>query len=213
MALYGGSFDPVHNAHVAVAREVLAKLKPRTLHLIPCLIPPHKQGLHASKEQRLAMLNMAFADMQQVFIDPRELGREQISYSVTTLQEYRDSCGETTSICFVMGVDSWNRFDSWHRWQDILALANLVVVSRPGANADHAVMSKVLRHYFVANEIRAAELCKHSAGKIVMLTGLADSTSSSAIRERCREGQSVAGMVPAAVADYIEKEGLYTSSR
>lgn len=210
--LYGGSFDPVHRAHIATVKAALNQLAPRELRVIPCHIPPHKSPTHASAEQRLAMLNIAFAGLDNVIIDTRELQRQEISYTYHTLVTLRQELTPDTSLCFILGWDSWRNFSTWHRWQDILTLVNLILVRRPGAYATATPAGElVLARYFDQHQVDIAALPASPAGKIAIMDTPEQDIASCDIRQRLSQGLSVNGLVTPEVTRYIAQHKLYTS--
>lgn len=213
VAVYGGSFDPVHKAHVAIVEQVLAVLQPQQLLVLPCRIPPHKAPLSAAAEQRLAMLALAMQTFPTVRIDTRELRSEQVSYSVTTLGHLRSELGEEVSLVFVMGLDSWVNFSSWFKWQEILQLSNLLVIHRPTNETRPAGSAPeddpALRHYRQQHEVAPQQLCRHRAGKVAFLNSLAMPIASSRIRQALAQGIACDAALPEAVNTYIIQHHLY----
>lgn len=209
LALYGGSFDPVHNAHLGVVRSVIDILKPQEFRVLPCHLPPHKEALQASQIDRVNMLQVAMEDLPNVVIDPRELQRETLSYTYDTVVEIRREKGLESCLCFVIGWDSWITFTTWYRWQDILKYTNLVVVRRPGISIgvkpDHA---KLLA-YCSGNEVNADVVAQYASGKIVMLETDELDLASSGIRLRVAENKQIDDAVPKQVARYIKNKHLY----
>ena len=215
VCLYGGSFDPVHNAHLHILRYVNETLKPRTLCVIPCHQPPHKAGLYASNDDRLAMLRLALDELPKAIIDERELQRDTLSYTYDTVCEYRREHGGKVSLCFIIGGDSWLDFTSWHRWQEILAYVNLLVLKRPnsvqkeGLEASH----RELNAYFNEHKIAAADLQYFPCGKVAMLENAELDIASKKIRELLRTGSSeFNSYLPRSVVQYINSRGLYRSN-
>lgn len=135
VALFGGSFDPVHRGHEAIVGALCQQLSPQRVLVVPCHVPPHKSGLYASPEHRMAMLEAAFKTNALVDVSDREIQQDSTSYTINTLEDIRKTLGEQVSVCFVMGMDSWQNFRTWCRWQDILSHAHLILVSRPGVDS------------------------------------------------------------------------------
>ena len=132
VAFMGGTFDPVHNGHLRTALEIRQLLALDEIRLIPCHVPVHRALPGCSSEQRLEMLSLAVEDEPGLVVDDRELRSEQASYSINTLESLRRELGPNASLFMVMGMDSFLTLSSWHRWQEFLQLAHLVVVQRPG---------------------------------------------------------------------------------
>ncbi|MEO7251636.1 MAG: nicotinate (nicotinamide) nucleotide adenylyltransferase, partial [Arenimonas sp.] len=127
--LYGGTFDPVHEGHLAIARAAAAALG-HPVSLMPAADPPHRSRPGASAEQRATMLELAIADDARLRVDRRELHRPGPSFTVDTLKEVRaqqpDDC-----IIWLMGIDSLAQLDSWHQWQRIFDFAHVLGAERP----------------------------------------------------------------------------------
>lgn len=204
-ALYGGAFDPVHEGHLAVARAVRDRLAARVA-LLPTGDPPHRGPARASAAQRLAMLRLALAQEPGLQVDTRELERPGPSYSVDTLREWRAEIGPEAALALVVGADAFAGLPGWHCWQRLFELAHIVVASRPEPPPLPALMQAQLaaRRCHDPQALHAAP-----AGCILRLQLAPLTQSSSAVRARVQAGQSLHGWVPAAVADYIARQGLY----
>lgn len=141
VVVLGGSFDPVHLGHVALARRFVDLLQPQELRIIPTGNPWQKNGLTANAAQRCAMLELAFADQVNcpVVIDRQEIlaaERQQTNYTIDTLRHLRAEYGDTTSIVFLIGADQLQNLSSWHQWQYLFDLAHICAASRPGFQLD-----------------------------------------------------------------------------
>lgn len=130
LALFGGTFDPVHLGHLSVAWEA-SELLDAEVRLLPASVPPHRAQPRASAEQRVALLTAALRGQQRLGLDTRELDRQGPSYSVDTLAEVRAEQGARPLILLV-GVDAFLGFPQWHRWRELFALAHVAVLHRPG---------------------------------------------------------------------------------
>ncbi len=130
LVLFGGTFDPVHRAHISAARSVSRVLGEAPVHLLPNSVPPHRPQPLANGEQRLAMLKLACKGHPQLIPDDWELKQSGPSYSLLTLQHYRKQIGERPLV-FMIGADSFANLHHWHHWQDYAALCHLAVVPRP----------------------------------------------------------------------------------
>ena len=133
--LYGGSFDPVHNGHLAIARAARDALRAE-VSLLPAGDPPHKADTHANAEQRAMLLDLAVAGEAGLRVDRRELRRAGPSYTVETLLELRAELGPQVPLAWLIGADSLLQLHTWHRWRELFALAHLVVVQRPETSLD-----------------------------------------------------------------------------
>lgn len=210
VAVFGGSFDPVHKAHVAIVEQVQATLTPRQFIVVPCHIPPHKASLSASAEHRLAMLALAFNDVSGVQIDRRELTSKDVSYSVNTLDVLRREVGEHVSLVFIMGLDSWLNFSAWFKWREILRLSNLLVIHRPGqSNRPLSGVDTVLWEYQQHNEVSVPQLCQYRAGKVAFLNTLAMPVAATRIRKAIADGSAFDMWLPSEVYQHIIEHQLY----
>lgn len=213
---YGGSFDPVHNGHLAIARAVHEALGAEVV-LVPAHDPPHKPATAASAEQRARMLDLAIKGEPGLAVDRRELLRAGPSYTVDTLRELRADLGAAAAIAWLVGADSLRQLHSWHRWKRLFDLAHLVIVERPDAALDAAALRRDAPE--VLDEI-TPRLCAPSAlaarpsgGCCVLPLAQLRPESSSALRLRIAAGDARwRDWVPPAVAGYISTQGLYDVS-
>lgn len=208
IALLGGSFDPVHNAHVALAGHAVKLLGPDELRIIPAGNPWQKGGLAASAKDRVAMLRLAFAAQPlPVVIDERELHSDASSYTVDTLRALRAELGPEASIVFAIGADQLQKLDTWHRWQDLFGLAHILAVSRPGFAIDalpQPVARELQRRSASAMQLRASP-----CGLMLLALNLAIDVSATGIRESLARGERPRQELPSPVLDYIEQHHLY----
>jgi nicotinate-nucleotide adenylyltransferase len=204
LVLFGGTFDPVHLAHIACAKAVSALLH-SPVHLLPNAEPPHRDQPFSSSAQRLAMLSLACEGDKMLVIDDWELRQTGPSYSVDTLRHFRrvDADAATRPLILLIGADSFASLHRWHQWQAFAALCHLIVAPRPGAPR---AAEEVLAAFVEADDIET--LLKQPAGRRFMLNEPTLGISSSAIRHDLREkGQSSA--INGKVFDYIQRQGLY----
>ena len=207
---YGGTFDPVHRGHVAVARAVRDVLD-ATVHLLPAADPPHKDATHADAVHRRRMLEMAVAGERGLRVDARELDREGPSYSVDTLTAVRAEIGAQAPLVWVVGADSLMQLHRWHRWQALFDVAHLLAVGRPGHALDPAASSDAQAARWLAGRaLPLARLLERPAGGLALLPLQPPRTeSSTAIRAAIADGRAWEVDVPASVAAYIRRHRLY----
>lgn len=209
---YGGSFDPVHNGHLAAACAARDQLDAEVF-LLPAGDPPHKAGTHAGADVRAHLLELAVAGMPGLRVDRRELQRPGPSYTVETLQQLRTEQGPQAPLAWLVGADSLRQLASWHRWRDLFALAHLVVVARPDAPLDDAALAAAAPdvHAAVAPRWRPSAALAGSPAGAVCLLPLARlrPESSTELRHRIAAGLPWQDWVPAPVAAEIQRLQLY----
>lgn len=207
IALLGGTFDPVHHGHLRSAVELRQQLVLDEVHLVPCHQTPHREQPGRSSEQRLQMLQLAVQDEPGLKVDDRELYFDQRSYTVLTLQSLRQERGADAAICWVMGVDAFAHFTRWHRWQEILQLANLIVMTRPGFELDPVSEEAAL---WQARQCAPEQLPESPAGRIIPVHLPSQlEISATYIRQQLAAGASVRYLMPDTVLDYIRQHRLY----
>ncbi|MEF9978170.1 MAG: nicotinate-nucleotide adenylyltransferase [Thermomonas sp.] len=212
LVCYGGTFDPVHNGHLAVARAARDGLD-ADVALLPARDPPHKADTRADATQRADMLELAIADAPGLVVDRRELRRAGPSYSVDTLGELRAELGADAPIAWLIGADSLRQLHTWHRWRELFERAHVVVVQRPGADIDMAALRAVSPEVAGVVEQRgrppeALAERAHGGFAVLPLPGLRPE-SSTELRRRIAADDAWMPWVPPAVAAYIVRHGLY----
>ncbi|WP_373080938.1 nicotinate-nucleotide adenylyltransferase [Zhongshania sp.] len=208
LAIFGGTFDPIHHGHLRSAIEIKEALGVDELALLPSHRPPLRGLPGANSAQRLAMVNAAVAGEPGLAVDGRELLREAPSYTVDTLRALRAERGADMSITVVMGSDAVNQLQRWRDWPSLFDLANVLVLHR----AAHPLAMDAQVASFVADRRLGSALAlkAHSAGGFYD-TGLIQlPISATDIRQRLASGRSIRYLVPDVVADYIAEHGLYT---
>ena len=194
----------MHFGHLRPAVELAEAFNLDRLHLLPNHRPVHRDAPSATTEQRIAMLELATQSQPQLIVDPREAMRNKASYTFDTLTEFRHEYPES-SLVFFMGLDAYSEFDTWHRWQDILQLANLVVVERPDAkmSAWAADLLKTQQKTYGSKAIDAA------FGVIERRNVTQLAISATDIRHRIQAGESIDFLLPQSVKEYIDRQQLY----
>lgn len=205
--ILGGTFDPIHHAHLRTAVELKEALGIDAITLVPCHLPPHRDEPGASAEQRLEMLYRAVEGERGLHIDERELARNKPSYTVDTLAELRDELGQEVSLAMVVGTDSFAAIDRWHQWERLLKLAHIIVVQRPGyAMPDDGVAGLLLADNA---ETTVATLKQAPAGKVWSVTLPLLDIAATTIRDYIRQGRSPRYLLPDPVLSLIQDAGLY----
>ena len=203
IGILGGTFDPVHRAHIQVALTALQGLQLDEVRLIPCRQSPTRIAPVASPEQRIAMLNLAVANEPALIVDDRECQRQGVSYSVDTLQDFRREFPQA-ALFFIVGVDAFNGLLAWHKWSELFQLAHIVVVSRLG--------EELVAEGELAELLAQRQCCtkpETHAGSII--TGLSCQLphAASQIRAALKAGEPIGKSMDKAVHDYIQENRLY----
>jgi nicotinate-nucleotide adenylyltransferase len=193
IGLYGGSFDPPHNAHLALARQARDELGLDELRLVPAGRQPQKAGRRmAPGADRLAMLRLAIEGEPRMQVDDFELRRDTPSYTVDTVAALQ--AAEPDAQWFlVIGQDQYAKFHTWHRWKELLKMVTLAVAGRAGDPPQPGPELAAVPHRMVPLALPPTPL------------------SASDVRARVAHGESIENMVPAPVAGYIDRAHLYRS--
>ncbi|AFK62322.1 nicotinate-nucleotide adenylyltransferase [Advenella kashmirensis WT001] len=191
IGLLGGSFNPVHLAHLAMARTALHALNLDEVQLIPAGNPWQKQPLRISGAQRLEMLALAIADEPGIVINDIEINREGATYTIDTLR----NLPRNAKYYWLLGTDQLNNFCTWQNWQEITDYVTLTVAWRTGYPLH------------IPQELDA--LLRRDGKGLITLPFKAMDVSSTEIRSRIQQGQDASAFVPAPVLDYINTHGLY----
>ncbi len=207
VGVFGGTFDPVHYGHLRSALELVEVLGLQELRLMPCAVPPHRASPGCSAQDRAAMVALGVADEARLVCDTRELDRPGISYTIDSLQALRDELGDDHSLCMVMGCDALLGITSWRRWDELLDLAHIAVMARPGWSlpADGEVARWLARHRSADIEVLRRATC----GSVLVQELRPLAISSTEIRQLLAAGRSPRFLLPGPVLDYIEQRQLY----
>ena len=198
--ILGGTFNPIHNGHLTMARIARAELRLDSILLIPTGVPPHKAP-PSNGEHRLNMTRLAAAELDCCEVSDIEVRREGSSFTYITLSELHARFPQDEFI-FIMGADMMCSFSHWRRPDMIVELARLAVVPRPGASgaSDKALL----------DAIDAAR--RDFGAHITLLRESGPDISSTQIRAKVARGEDISTLVPHAVAHYILENGLYSAS-
>jgi nicotinate-nucleotide adenylyltransferase len=218
VALLGGSFDPVHQGHVALAEFFAKLLRPDQLRIVPAGQPWQKTtGLQASDADRVAMLELAFAQavfpagMDRVTIDLQEIERKGPTYTIDTLRQVRAEIGAQASLVFLMGADQLQGLDTWREWRTLFELAHIGVAARPGYQLDDAAMPPAVAEELARRRAAPDQLCAAPAGLVCVVHTLAVDISATQIREALSSGGDANSFLAPVVLDYIQQHNLYKS--
>ncbi len=210
---YGGTFDPVHCGHLAIARAARDHLQV-AVRLLPAADPPHRPAPGANAEQRARMLALAIGEEPGLLLDRRELERARRlpgvpSYSVDTLRELRAELGPHQPLAWLVGADSLLGLPGWHEWEALFGLAHFIVAARPGSSLEQDLppeLAAALQGRWASHE---RELLGAPAGRPLRLQAPLRGESASQVRQQIAIGGPWRALLPEPVADYIADHGLY----
>lgn len=207
IGILGGTFDPVHNGHIACADYVQQSCNLDSVRLMPCHLPPHRATPGVSPAQRAAMVQLAIANYPKLALETLELDKHSPSYTVDSLQllTQRDT---DSRFYFIIGMDSLCYFRQWKNWQSILTLAHLLVCQRPGYQATDGDAPVLLQQYGV-NDISALQ--RSPVGNILLLNNPLTDVSATRIRSQLLSGDTDNNTLDPAVLNYIKLQQLYQS--
>lgn len=214
LGLLGGTFDPVHNGHRALAEAALASGAVDRVRWLPAGLPPHREGPQASPEHRLALVELLIAGQPAFELDTGEIeaaARGEPSYTVLTLQRLRRELGPNRPLALILGADAFLGLPSWHRWTEIPALAHLLVTSRPGAPLSAAGLPEALRGMW-DNALTGdpQRLAAVPCGLIYRFPMAPLDISATELRRRLPDPDAqLDGLLPPALLRYIRHHHLY----
>lgn len=199
VAVFGGTFSPVHSGHIRAMKAYAETVKPDILYIIPTAVPPHKQRDDlATDKQRLDMLNLAAEELDvpcEVFVSDMEIVRGGKSYTSNTVSALSEVADEVIIYC---GTDMILTLDEWHEVWKILKLSKVAYMQR----------EEDLR-FAQAVEVKARELSEQYGAEFIRIPYVPIEVSSSEIRDRIKRGEDITDLVPVSVAEYIRREGIY----
>ncbi len=210
LGIFGGTFDPVHLGHLRLAEEAREALGLATVRWIPAGQPPHRNSPKISGAHRLAMVQAAVADNPAFQVDGAEVSSTAPSYTIHTLERLRQEVGPQRPLILLLGADAFAGLATWYRWQDLLKLAQLAILHRPGHPLDEKALAPELNALLKAHRAHDAPvLASAPAGKILSLPMTQLDISATHIRELLASGRSPRYLLPPAVLDYIQQHQLY----
>ncbi len=217
LGLFGGSFNPIHNGHLAIARDVRERMQLSRILFIPTGDPPHKHNLSlAPAPVRYEMVRLAIADTPVFNISPIEVHRTGKSYSIDTVREIRGEFGRSCELFFIIGLDAFLEFPTWRAPEEILRICHFVIVPRPGRSFQTLAGMPLLPNLdpepliqLDAGILRRLDIAVPDAPGITCLSLSPCPISASDIRQRIRGRLSLANMLPPPVESYILRHSLY----
>jgi nicotinate-nucleotide adenylyltransferase len=205
VGIFGGTFSPIHHGHLRLAIELRERLGLDRVHVIPAGEPPHRERPGVSARRRMQWVQLACAGEPGLVVDDREVRREGRSYTYDTLASIRDEMPDA-SLVLLLGDDAANQFHTWHRWEEIPALAHLVFVERP---YETAALSPELMRLMRGKRVSTASALKSAPAGLFMTAALPPlAISSTRVRGLLKAGRSVRGLVPQAVIDSFTTEDI-----
>jgi nicotinate-nucleotide adenylyltransferase len=217
VALYGGTFDPVHAGHLAVARGLLLLFALDEVLFIPAYVAPHKRDRRVSPAlDRYAMLALATQGEHRFRVSTVELAAPERPYTVETLAGFKERAGEESRLFFVMGADSWEEITTWREWEKVLTLTDQIVVSRPGYELSTGHVTDEIRRRVADVRGRTREEVEaesdESRGARIFFTDASNvDASATGVRAAVNRGAwgELESLVAPQVAEYVMKYGLY----
>lgn len=209
IGLLGGTFDPIHFGHLRTALELQQALDLAEVRFIPCYQPVHRKLPIATPEQRLAMVRCAIRDEPALTVDDCEIQRQTPSYSVETLEILRQKYPETP-LCLIMGIDAFLGFPSWHRYNDILSLAHLIIAHRP----QYQIPSSGIVTVLLKERLKQDPIAIHEklGGYILLHPVTPLEISATDIRKQIATGKNPRYLLPDSAYQYIQQHGVYRLS-
>ena len=207
VGVFGGTFNPVHYGHLRSALELVERLQLTRLHLMPSARPPHREAPQCSAAHRAAMVELAVAGEPRLVCDLRELQRAGKSYMIDSLIDLRGELGAGTGLCMVLGCDAVLGISTWHRWQELLDWAHIVVIARPGWELPRE--GEVAR-WLQDHRVEDPNSLHHSPAGCIAVEELRPlAISSTEIRAILAAGRSARYLLPQSVLDYIQTNTLF----
>jgi nicotinate-nucleotide adenylyltransferase len=210
IALYGGTFDPVHTGHLEVARSVLQLFEIEKVLFIPAQMAPHKIGRPVTEPiHRYAMLALATQDDPQLSISTFELDAPDRRYTVDTLEHFQRVLGDSTELFFIMGADSWSEITTWREWERLLSMTSHIVVTRPGYEPVRSHVGTISERIV---DLRGGQSPRVERDPKIYFTDVVmKDVSATNIRRLVGEGRidELTGLVCGPVLEYIKKYGIY----
>jgi nicotinate-nucleotide adenylyltransferase len=211
IGIFGGTFNPIHLGHLRAAEEIRERFNLERVIFIAAAVPPHKEvegGIPG--EHRLEMVRLAISDNPHFVTSDIELKRPGKSYSIGTIQFFREKYGSDSEMFFILGMDAFLEIGTWKSFQELFSLCHFIVMTRPGFDKPFSarVLPPEVADTFVADE--QGDRFIHRDGYFIYLQGVTFlDISSTKIREETREGRSMRYLLPPEVERYIKQHHFY----
>ncbi|MBA3660375.1 MAG: nicotinate-nucleotide adenylyltransferase [Gammaproteobacteria bacterium] len=210
IGILGGTFDPIHMGHLRMALELYEMLDLAKVHILPCFQPVHRKLPSASPLQRLKMVQCAVVGAPELFADDREIRRQSPSYMIDTLFDLHEEFANTP-LCLIIGIDAFLGFPSWHRYEEILKQAHIIIAHRPQYQLPETGIVADLVKERLQHEI--SFIHENMAGGILLRPITALDISATDIRKQIAVGRNPRFLLPDQVYDYIQEQGIYHLSK
>ncbi len=197
IALFGGGFDPVHFGHINTAKTAISKLGLTKLLFLPYYNSPCKNNTFFDKQTRLNMLKIATKYIQKTIIDTREIKQNKTTYTIDSLISIRKDY-PNSSLCLLMGADSFNNINNWRRYIEFSKFCHLVIINR----ANNSINNELLQNFTKTNNV--TDLKNNKFGLLYLLTQDEINISSSDIRYKIQNNKAITGLVPNKIIKYIQ---------
>jgi nicotinate-nucleotide adenylyltransferase len=213
IGILGGTFDPLHNGHMAVAQAARQALGLEQVWLVPTRIPPHRNGTRASIYHRFAMAALGALSVEGVLVSDLDADTAGPSYTYALLDRLHGDGYRPSQIVFITGADAFADIASWRRYPQLLDGAHFAVVSRPRQSVEEmrARLPELRDRFVFAEDEEAHARLDRAATSIFLIDAATPDVSSTDLRQRLQTGASIAGLVPAEVERYIQRHRLYAA--
>lgn len=214
IGVLGGTFDPIHFAHLRLAEEVIEEFALDSVRLIPSADPPHRETPGASAIDRMRMVELATSSNQALIPDNRELKRSGKSYMVDTLKSLRAEY-PSASISLILGTDAFVELESWDRWHQLFSLAHIIVAARPTvpiAKLDNSLKGSLKAEFHHRLSRNHSDIQSSYSGCVFTYDFTSLAVSGTSLREQIHSDRSLRYLMPDNVIDYISDHQLYRRS-